>query len=427
MARSRFLIVGTGARRQALARRLVAEGSQVWLAPGSPAILESSVQVAPVAMESVQPLAAWAAAQRIDTALILNEALLFDGMADAFVQAGVGCLGAGQAAAVIERSKIFAHVMMQTLGIACPPWRVYGAVTDAIADSGRFTYPVVIKTDGPAMRTGVFIAGSLGEARDALAYLSEHEIGSGPVLVEEYVPGIEISVSVLAGAAGEMVVWPVVREFNRLGGDRTAITHGMGALAPAPVDGAVLDTVVDWLGRLLDALARQGRVFRGWLTTNVILGPRGPELLEFNCHVGDPDMQTVLPVIQAPLTDLLTAAAHGGLGGRVDLHRAATTAAATVNLVRPGYPGLSPGSVRIPRALARREGISLYETTADGEDLVPKGGRVMSCTASAPSLDSAAAAARALAAEVAGQVPGLSFRDDIDAGAGRVAFSASLP
>lgn len=421
---SRVLIVGTGARRQALARRLTAEGTEVWVAPGSPAFANSPVRTAPVAMQAVQALAEWAAAQRIDTALVLNEALLFAGMADAFAQKGVGCVGASQAASLIERSKIFAHVMMQTLGIACPPWHVYGTVTDAVDGAGRFTYPVVIKSDGPAMRAGVFIAGSVGEARDALADLGEHEVGSGPVLVEEYVPGTEISVSVLAGAPGEMVVWPVVREFNRLGADQAAITHGMGALAPVPVDAAVLDTVLDWLGQLIDALSRRGPGLRGWLTTNVILGPRGPELLEFNCHVGDPEIQTVLPMVQAPLTDLLTAAAHSGLGGRVDLHRVATTAAATVNLVRPGYPGVSSAPVRIPRTLAQREGISLYETTVDGEDLVPTGGRVMSCTASASSLDSAAAAARALAAAVAGQVPGVSFRDDIDAGAEGIARSA---
>lgn len=189
------------------------------------------------------------------------------------------------------------------------------------------------------MGTGVLIAGSAGEARNALAYLSEHEIGSGPVLVEEYVPGTEISVSVLAGAAGEMVVWPAAREFNRLGGDRTAITHGMGALAPVPVDAAVLDTVVDWLGRLVDALGRQGRVFRGWLTTNVILGPRGPELLEFNCHAGDPETQTVLPVIQAPLTGLLTAAAP-----------AASAAASTCTGPRRGPQQRSTSSAAAIRA-----------------------------------------------------------------------------
>jgi phosphoribosylamine--glycine ligase len=405
----------------------MAEGSEVWLAPGSPAIEESPARVAPFAVDAARSLAEWAAAQHIDTVLILNEALLFDGLADAFRHAGVGCLGAGQAAALIERSKIFAHVMMQALGIACPPWRVYGAVADAVADSERFVYPVVIKTDGPAKRTGVFIAGSAGEAREALAYLRQHEIGTGPVLVERYVQGVEISVSVLAGAPGEMVVWPVAREFNRLDADGTAITHGMGALAPAPVDGTVLDTVVDWLSQLVHALERQGRGFRGWLMTNVILGPRGPELLEFNCHVGDPEIQTMLPVIQAPLSDLLFAAAHGGLGARVDLHRAATMAAATVNLVRPGYPGVSSGSFRIPRALAQCEGISLYETTIDGEGLVSVGGRVMSCTASATGLASATAAARALAADVVGQVPGLSFRSDIDAGAGGVAAPASQP
>lgn len=416
-ARPRILIVGTGARRQALARRLTAEGAEVWVAPGSPAFANSSVRTAPGAMQDVLPLTEWAAAQRIDTALVLNEALLFGGIADAFVQQGVDCVGASQAASLIERSKIFAHVMMQTLGIACPPWRAYGTIADASADAGRFTYPVVIKSDGPAKRTGVSIARSVGEARNALAHLGEHEVGSGPVLVEDYVPGIEISVSVLAGTAGEMVVWPVVREFNRRGAEQAAITHGMGALAPAPVVDAVLDTVINWLAQLLDALSRRGSGLRGWLTTDVILGPRGPELLEFNCHVGDPEIQTVLPVVQAPLTDLLIAAAHGGLDGRLDLHRVATTAASTVNLVRPGYPGVSSGSVRIPPALAQREGISLYETTADGEDLVPIGGRVMSCTATASALDSAAVAARALAAEVAGQVPGVSFRDDIDVGA----------
>jgi phosphoribosylamine---glycine ligase len=412
-SRARLLIAGTGARRHAIARRLTTEDAEVWLAPASPVIEGPHVRAAPVSATSGAALASWAA-QRVDTVLILDEALLFNGLADDFTRAAVGCLGAGQGASIIERSKIFAHVLMQTLGVTCPSWRVYGTVADTIADSGRLPYPVVIKTDGPAQRTGVFIVNSSGEARDALKLLGEREIGAGPVLVEQYVPGPEISVSVLVGGSGEMVLWPVVRQFNRSGDTRADISHGMGALAPEQVDDAVLHTVVEWLGRIAGELGHQGRAFRGWLTTDVILGPRGPELLEFNCHVVDPEVQTMLPLVGASLTELLTASAHGGLGGLVDLHRSASTTGATVNLVRTGYPNMSPGVVRIPRALAARTDIALYECVADGVDLVPMGGRVMSCTATAPRRVAAAAAARAVAATIAAALPGLSYLADID-------------
>lgn len=261
---------------------------------------------------------------------------------------------------------------------------------------------------------GVFIVDNVAEARQALRWIGEHEVGSAPVLVESFIGGPEFSLTVLAGARGDLVLLPLVHEYKRAAtGDRSELTRGMGAFAPVRVDDRALLEVLGGVERVLGELRRDGMAYTGSLTTNVILGPDGPELLEFNSHVGDPETQTMLPVLDGSLLDIVDATANDALGGFIDLHRRVATSSVSLSLVRRGYPGPSRSEVLVPEELTGDGYLYFYETYRVDGGLAPSGGRVLSCHASADSFDEAVARARAVAVRVTQQVPGLTFRDDI--------------
>jgi phosphoribosylamine--glycine ligase len=414
MTGSRVLIAGTGARKHALARRLAEEGcQQLWIAPGNPALDSMPVRTAPAGPESGRALAAWASSVAIDLAIVLDESLLFQGLADEFRDQGVTCLGPGLAPALIERSKIFAKNTMQRAGVRTPNWTVYGSTAMAWDECPRMQFPAVFKTDGPPKNKSVFIVHDVREARWALRWLARYEIGSAPVLAESFVTGPEFSVTVLVDEHCHLTALPLVHEYRQVSAVRSDMTRGMGAFAPFCIDERNYEEVLDSIGQVLQELRRSGLRYTGSLTANVILGPRGPELLEFNCHLGDPETQTALPVISESLLDIFSAAANGGLSGCADLHRAASASSVSLTMVREGYPGPALRDVLLPAALAGSPNVLFYETSRAGRDFAPLRGRALSCNASGASFGDAARQVQAVAAHVAEQVPGLIFRPDI--------------
>lgn len=415
MAANHVVIVGTGARKHALVRRLLDEGcTDLWVAPGNPAFDSLPVGQAPVGTESLPALVDWARGQAIDLAIVLNETLLFQGVADQFRRAGIACLGPGRAAALIERSKILAKNVMQRVGVRTPRWQIFSNARAAWEECRHFRYPAVIKIDGPPKHNNVFIVKGVDDARQALEWLGEYELGPAPVLVESVVDGPELSLTVLTDGRGGLALFPLVHEYRwTAAGNRGLMTRGMGAFAPVHLDDRALQGILDGVDRVLEELRRDGLVYTGALTANVILGPDGPELLEFNSHLGDPETQTVLPVMDHPLLDVLDATARGDLGGFIDLRQSVRSSSLSLSMVRKGYPGSPMDDVLIPEELALNVQVSFYETRRVGGGLVPVKGRALSCNAVAPTFDEAADRVHALAADIAMRVPGLTFREDI--------------
>src|SRR4051794_6565877 len=389
----------------------------LYCAPGN-AGTSTLAENVPLRTEDLAGLTGWAAEHAVDLTIVGPEAPLVAGIADAFAARGLAVFGPSRAAAEIEASKSWAKSLLERHGI--PTARA--AVADDAATARRhldaYGLPVVVKADGLAAGKGVTVAGTRLEAEAAVdTCLVAGAFGEAGrrVLIEECLVGQELSV--LAFADGETVV-PMVPacDYKRVSdGDEGPNTGGMGAYAPPSLATPELQARIEReiLAPTLAALAAEGRPYRGVLYAGLMLTADGPKVLEFNCRSGDPETQVVLPLLDCDLVAVALAVAHGELA-RTPV-RWSPGAACGVVLASAGYPdryatgqsigglGALPADALVFHAGTRR---------VDGQ-VVTAGGRVLTVTATGPSL--AEARARAYAAVDGIQFEGRHYRRDIAA------------
>jgi phosphoribosylamine--glycine ligase len=402
------LVVGSGGREHALAWRLAESPllSELHAAPGNPGIAPLA-RCHPVAVGDVGGIVRLCRSHRIDLVVIGPEAPLVAGAADALRHAGVGVFGPSAAAARIEGSKAFAKEVMRAAGVP----------TAAELDAPRA--PCVIKVDGLAGGKGAFVCRTQPEAN--AAWPRARAFG-GRVLVEELLEGEEVSLLAVAAGA-DAVPLPPAQDFKRLlDGDRGPNTGGMGSYAPVPhLARHHVDELLELVHRpVLAELAARGVPFTGVLYAGLMLTEDGPRVLEFNCRLGDPEAQTLLPLLEGDLLAALGAAANGTL----EPAALATTsgAAVTVVLVSAGYPEApQPGAEIVGIADAEALGALVFHagTAVRSGKLVAAGGRVVNVTALGASL--ADARERAYAAARLVHFPGARYRRDVAVNALRVA------
>ncbi len=335
------------------------------------------------------------------------------GLADALAAAGVACFGPSAAAARLEGSKAHAKAVMAAAGVPTAGHRLVEDVRAGLAAIAR--YPVVIKADGLAGGKGVVIAADEGEARSALeVMLTERRFGDGPVVVEEHLEGVELSLLALCDGERALVMAPA-QDYKRIGdGDRGPNTGGMGSYSPVPgVDAVGAAEMCRTIHQpVVDALRQAGTPFHGVLYAGLMLTAQGPRVLEFNVRFGDPETQAVLPRCRSDLLALLRAATRPGGLARAELAWAPDWAV-TLVLAAAGYPaspragdpieGLDevPASVELTHAgTALRDGV-----------LVTAAGRVLNVTGLGP--DPAAARQAAYAGAEVIRFPGRQLRTDI--------------
>ena len=346
------------------------------------------------------------------------EAPLVAGLADALARAGVACFGPTASAARLEASKAFAKELMAAAGVPTAAHTTVGSVADGLAAIG--SYPAVLKFDGLAAGKGVVIAATPDEARAALSeMLEQRRFGPGPVVVEEFLSGDEVSLLALCDGERAVALQPA-RDFKRIGeGDTGPNTGGMGAFSPVPgVSPALVDEIVATVHQpVVDELRRRGTPFHGVLYAGLMLGPAGVRTLEFNVRFGDPETQAVLPRLRSDLLELLTRAARpGGLAG-AELEWDERSAV-TVVLAADGYPDAPRTGAEILGLDAVGAGVEVTHagTRRAGDRVVTDGGRVLNVTALGESLSTARAAAYAAADEI--RFEGRQMRRDIAAAAG---------
>jgi phosphoribosylamine--glycine ligase len=400
----RVLLVGSGGREHALAWKLAQSPSlgELHAAPGSPGIAQLGT-CHPVRAEDGDALLDLAHALEADLVVVGPEAPLVAGVADLLRRNGVPVFGPGAQAAAIEGSKSFAKDVMAAAGVAT-------AEPLAIAHP-----PCVVKADGLAAGKGVFVCRDADELVSALRAVSA--IGGG-VVVEELLEGPEVSLFALCDG-GDAVALPAAQDFKRAyDGDEGPNTGGMGSYAPVPglTESEVEELLATVHRPVLDELRKRGTPFVGLLFAGLMLTASGPRVLEFNCRFGDPETQSVLPLLEGDFLATLAAAAHGELAGAA--LETSEGAAATVVLAASGYPERGDRGTPIEGVReAEAAGALVFHagTAKHGDTLVTNGGRILGVTGLGPTVADARTAAYAAADLIS--FDGARRRDDIAAAA----------
>ena len=411
----RILLLGSGAREHAILSALLAEnaGHEVTVAPGNAGIAGEAETIS-LDPENPKLIADFAAENGIELVIIGPEAPLVAGVADAVRKRRIPVFGPSRAAAQLESSKAFAKRVMDAAGV--PTGRAANAATmdEVVAALDAFGAPYVVKADGLAAGKGVLVT---PDRAAALAH-AEHYLQVGPVLVEEFLDGQEVSLFLLADGSSVVPLSPA-QDYKRVGdGDTGPNTGGMGAYSPLPwlPDGFVPEVVNSVALPVIRQLAEEGTPFGGLLYCGLILTAQGVRVIEFNARFGDPETQVVLPRLRTPLSGLLLAAATGSLAEQAPLEFS-DDVCVTVVLASEGYPAGPKTGRQISgiEAAAAVPGVTILHAATARKDnqLLATGGRVLSVVARAP--DFAEARARAYRALAEIRLDGSHFRTDIAA------------
>jgi phosphoribosylamine--glycine ligase len=399
----RVLVIGSGAREHALCLALAhdPEVTALVCAPGNAGTAAVAEQRGVDATDGAA-VAALARDVRADLVVIGPEAPLVAGVADAVRAAGIACFGPSREAARLEGSKAFAKDVMAAAGVPTAAARTCTTPAQVAAALDEFGPPYVVKDDGLAAGKGVVVT----DDRDAAL---AHAAGCGQVVVEEFLDGPEVSLFCLTDGTAVLPLVPA-QDFKRIGDDDTGPnTGGMGAYAPLPwlPDGFTDEIVTTVAAPTVAEMTRRGTPFTGLLYIGLALTSRGPRVVEFNARFGDPETQVVLALLESPLARVLRWAA---LGGPPPVLQWRAGSAVTVVRAAAGYPG-TPRTGDVITG-AEQEGV-IHAGTRRREDgaIVSSGGRVLSMTATGPTLGAARDAAYALAATV--DLPGGVQRSDI--------------
>lgn len=396
----KILVIGNGGREHALVWKLAQDSCRpvIYCAPGNAGTAALAENLA-IGAEDVPAIVAWAKENRPDLVVVGPEAPLCAGVTDALEAEGIKVFGPSRAAAELEGSKSFSKEVMEAAGVPTARFRTYTDAAKAIDGLDDFGLPVVIKADGLAAGKGVVIATTRAEAEQALhEMLDEGRFGAAgaEVVVESFLEGEEASVFALCDGE-HVVLLPPAQDHKRVfDHDEGPNTGGMGAYTPAPI--ATYEVMEFTKERvvlpMMRELKKRGIVYKGVLFCGLMIGPRGINVLEFNCRFGDPETEVVVPSIASDLVPILTACADGTLSE--ELVQLRGESAATVVMAAPGYPGTYPKGMEITGlAEAEAQGCHVFHAGTALKDgrVVTSGGRVLTVTAFGKDLREAVAIA----------------------------------
>jgi phosphoribosylamine--glycine ligase len=417
----RILVIGGGGREHALVWKLAQSPkvTQIYCAPGNPGIAKVAqcVQIKP---DHLAGLLSFAQSQKIDLTVVGPELPLTLGVVNAFQQAGLRIFGPTKAAAMIEASKVYAKQFMRTYQIPTARAQSFDSLEKALVYTRQQQFPLVIKADGLAAGKGVIIVHNLSQAEEGIHQMMKSKLFGAAgerIVIEEFLVGEEATVLVFTDGQG-ISLMPASQDHKRLlDGDQGPNTGGMGAYAPAPVvTPSIQDRVLRHIVKpTLQGLAKEGSPYKGILYVGLMICQDGPKVLEFNCRLGDPEAQAVLPLLDSDLVDLMEAVVDERLD-RMNV-RWKPFSAICVVLASAGYPGESTTGLPI-------HGLDLADqlddvfvfhagTALHQNQIVTNGGRVLGITALGPDLRTA----RDKVYKAAGKISfeGMQYRRDIGA------------
>jgi phosphoribosylamine--glycine ligase/phosphoribosylaminoimidazole synthetase len=375
----RILVLGSGGREHAMARALESAGDTVIVAPGNGGTPDRR-EVDPCDPEQVVALCR---GEKIDLVLIGPESALAAGVSDALRAGSIKVFGPSRAAAQLETSKSYCRAFAARHHLPSPRHATFAgsqAAAEAKAWAGAQNFPVVVKADGLASGKGVVVPESQAERDEAIDRLS----AAGPILLEERLTGPEVSLLVFSDGS-TVAAMPPAQDHKRIfEGDRGSNTGGMGAYAPASIcPPAMVEEVLEKIVRpTIAGLAAEGTPYVGVLYAGLMVTADGPKLIEYNCRFGDPEAQTLLPLLETPLRDVALACVEGHLDQLAIHWRKATSC--TVVLATAGYPEKPQTGERIEglAEAAAHPHVTICHAGTEARDgaIVTSGGRVLNVT-----------------------------------------------
>lgn len=416
---ARVLVVGGGGRENALAWALTRSHGveQVWVSPGNGGTLElpGCHQLA-IAESDHEGLLLACHEHAVDLVVVGPEAPLAAGLADQLRVAGFPVFGPGADGAQLEASKQWAKALMVQAGVPTAGYWQANSREEAMTALDALAKPPVVKADGLAAGKGVTVSETMEEARSAIEEIFAGRFGADASLVlEERTHGPEVSVFALTDGE-RMVLLPPAQDHKRIGeGDIGPNTGGMGAYAPAPLlDAGGLEEVQRLvLDPILAALQARGINYRGVIYAGLMLTENGPSVIEFNCRFGDPECETLMPLLGPELAAVLLACAIGRLD-RAPALSIAPLCSACVIAAAQGYPGEIRKGDPLEGGLRNSDDLQLFhagtQRQADGRCLT-SGGRVLAVVAQSDNFDNAFERAYTGLAQVHFQ--GMTYRRDI--------------
>ena len=400
----KLLVVGGGGREHAIIKKLKEnpEVETIYALPGNGGIA-ADAECIPIGAKDIEAIVAFAVEQQVDYAVVAPDDPLVLGAVDALNEKGIPCFGPRAAAAQIEGSKVFAKDLMKKYGIPTAAYESFDDAAAALRYLETVEMPIVVKADGLALGKGVIIAQTREEARQAVISMMEEGMfgqSGSRVVIEEFLTGPEVSV--LSFTDGETVV-PMVSSMDHKrakDNDEGLNTGGMGTVAPNPyyTEAIAARCMEEIFLPTIRAMKAEGRPFRGCLYFGLMLTPKGPKVIEYNCRFGDPETQVVLPLLESDLLTVMRATTEGTLA-QTEV-KFSDKSACCVILASDGYPQKYQSGFEMtiaPEALPHA--FVAGAKRSDGK-LLTSGGRVIGLTAVEDSLAQAIDSAYRLAGMV---------------------------
>ena len=395
----KVLIVGSGGREHAIATSVKKSDKvdKIYCAPGNAGI-GLIAECVPIKAMDFDGITDFAKEEAIDLVIVGMDDPLVGGLVDRLNENGIRAFGPKKNAAILEGSKAFSKELMKKYNIPTAGYDTFDDADKALEYLESAAYPVVLKADGLALGKGVLICNTPEEAREGVkSIMVDKQFGhSGDrMVIEEFMTGREVSV--LSFTDGKTIrIMTSAQDHKRAGDNDTGLnTGGMGTFSPSPFYTAEVD---DFCKKYIyqatvDAMAAEGREFKGVIFFGLMLTKDGPKVLEYNCRFGDPEAQVVLPRMKNDIIDVMNACIDVTLGD-IDL-QFEDNAAVCVVLASDGYPVKYDKGLPI-RGLEKFEGVDGYYcfhagTAKKGDEIVTNGGRVLGVTALGPDLKTARA------------------------------------
>lgn len=412
----KVLVVGGGGREHAICHALSKSPKvdKIWCAPGNGGI-SSIAECVDIKATDIEKMVAFAKENKPNLVMVAPDDPLALGMVDALENAGIRAFGPHKNAAIIEGSKSFAKDLMKKYNIPTANYAVFDDSAKAIEYIKEQGAPIVVKADGLALGKGVTVAmteeDAINAVKDAMDGGAFGSAGA-KVVIEEFLTGPEVSV--LAFTDGKTIkTMPSAQDHKRAyDHDKGPNTGGMGAFSPSRMyTDEIAKTCMDTIFRpTIDAMAKEGRTFKGVIYFGLMLTPKGPKVIEYNARFGDPETQAVLSRLETDIFDIFNAVIDGTLEN-IDI-KWSDNAACCVCMASGGYPAsYEKGKVITGLEDVTESMVYHAGTKLDNGVMVTNGGRVLGVTANAKTLDEAIQKAYADVKKI--HFDGVHFRTDI--------------